>query len=184
MLNKNRRTTALKLNNLMTKSARESQEMTSDFSLNSHSFITQVADNLFFGGQIGATDLGTLQSFGIQVIVNLISSKLINLFQDYFVYENFDLIDDFENDICQQLQSITETIKRHILEGRKVLVHCRKGVSRAPTVVAAYLIRCNNFLIDRALSTVKNANPNVELKLWSEPALQELICWKEDLRMC
>ena len=44
-------------------------------------------------------------------------------------------------------------------EGRNVLVHCRLGVNRSVTVVAAYLIRCRGFTAEAALEFLKQRRP-------------------------
>ena len=140
----------------------------------SKSYIYKISKNLFFGGHCGANDFESLNSSGINVIVNLVSSKLFNSYQRDFLYENFDLVDDFDENLERKLRVIVDTIEKHISEGRNVLVHCRKGLSRAPTVVMAYLIRCKNRKFDSALEDVKSLNPLVDLNFWSEPVLREM----------
>ena len=44
-------------------------------------------------------------------------------------------------------------------EGRNVLVHCRLGVNRSVTVVAAYLIRCRGVTAEAALEFLKQRRP-------------------------
>ena len=66
-------------------------------------------------------------------------------------------------------------------EGGRVIVHCHAGVSRAPSLVAAYLMWAKNMTFDEALTCIRGgrpkADPNVgfrrQLKEWGEQCEKE-----------
>jgi protein-tyrosine phosphatase len=61
----------------------------------------------------------------------------------------------------QKLYSAVEWIRRVLLGGGTVLVHCHAGISRSPILVAIYLYTCG-FDFDRALDRIKGQRPIVQ----------------------
>ncbi len=56
--------------------------------------------------------------------------------------------------------------------GKKVYVHCKNGHGRAPTMVAAYLIKKGQG-VDEAISFIKTKRPSIHLEEVQKQALQE-----------
>ena len=70
-------------------------------------------------------------------------------------YRKVGLSDDGRND-CDQIDRAVDTLHELIQQGKRVLVHCRAGVSRSPSVVAAYLAKYQGHTFNSALEVVKN----------------------------
>ena len=69
-------------------------------------------------------------------------------------------VKDFNNVELQQcLPKCVDTLARLVGQGHTVYVHCHSGVSRSPTVIAAYLHWCLDWELDRALSHVRQCRP-------------------------
>ena len=81
-------------------------------------------------------------------------------------YRKVALTDDGGND-CDQLDRAVDTLHELVQQGHRVLVHCRQGVSRSPSVVAAYLSKYEGHTLNSALEVVQNgrkiADPNSAL---------------------
>ena len=56
------------------------------------------------------------------------------------------------------LESLSESIDREVNAGRKVYVHCHKGIYRAPTVAVAYLVY-KGLKKDEAVKQVRDRRP-------------------------
>lgn len=61
-------------------------------------------------------------------------------------------------------------IENAIGSGGKVYIHCSAGVGRAPTMAAAYLIRCG-YAADEALDLIRKARPFISV---TPPQMQRL----------
>ena len=60
------------------------------------------------------------------------------------------------------LEAAVHFVKSHVDAGRRVLVHCRSGISRSPALIACYLHECMGWSIDEALVRVKGARPQAD----------------------
>ncbi len=72
--------------------------------------------------------------------------------------------DDWQEDISQHFQQVIEFIDAAKANNKQVLVHCAGGISRSPTLIAAYLMwthgwKCNQ-AIDHIMARRKIADPN------------------------
>ena len=135
---------------------------------------TQVTSQLVFGEFSTAKDISLLDTLQIDVIVNLVSSKVENKFPQRFEYVNFVLEDCFFENMDQKLVEVAHAIHRQISSGRKVFVHCRKGISRAPSTVAAYLIIHQAMSYKQAIQRITLLNNNVNINYWLEDALENI----------
>lgn len=72
----------------------------------------------------------------------------------------------------EQLSFGVATIKKLVDMQKKVYVHCQNGHGRAPTMVAAYLIK-NGKTIDEAVDFIKNKRPSIHLEQIQKTALEE-----------
>lgn len=97
---------------------------------------------LFVGGVEEAEDWDTLTSLGIKNIINL--TKHCGCYPNDsgpFTYLNIPVMDIGEADIKSHFEKTNAFIDEARGRGEKVLVHCRAGISRAPTIVMAYILK-------------------------------------------
>jgi len=75
-------------------------------------------------------------------------------------------VTDFDAaDLQRRLPDCVAMLEQLLSEGHTVYVHCTAGVMRSPTVVAAYLYRCEGWQLGDAvahLERVRNCNPNMQ----------------------
>jgi len=75
---------------------------------------------------------------------------------------------DYAN-LLVHFPSACRFIDQALNEGGVVLVHCIQGLSRSPTVVAAYLMWSMRIHATQALEIVRNARDQI----WPNPGFQE-----------
>ena len=100
----------------------------------------QIFPSLFMSGYQSAQDLKRLKRKGISHVINLTAHYCPNLHLNDLTYSNFELSDTCNFDLTPFLNDIVDHIEQLISKGHKVLVHCKMGVSRAPSIIIAFLI--------------------------------------------
>ena len=79
--------------------------------------------------------------------------------QIYNFYHHYNLRDNSNQDITLELIEITDLLENLISNGNKILIHCKRGISRSATFVMGYLIRYENKKYEEAhdyLTNLKN----------------------------
>ena len=82
------------------------------------------------------------------------------------VYRNVPVIDFDDLDLTQKLPACVEALDDLLKDGHKVYVHCTAGVTRSPTVVAAYLHWRLPWSLEEALDRLqilRRCNPRGDL---------------------
>lgn len=72
-----------------------------------------------------------------------------------FDYCNVRVYDDEKTDLLKHWDNTFKYISRAKMEGSKVLVHCKMGISRSASVVIAYAMKAYNWEFDQAIKHVK-----------------------------
>ena len=69
------------------------------------------------------------------------------------------LSDHHLTNISQWFDLASEAIMQHLREGKKVLVHCRMGISRSASVMIAFLMKVNGWTFQQSLENVESKRP-------------------------
>jgi protein-tyrosine phosphatase len=72
----------------------------------------------------------------------------------------------------EQLDFGVSTLEKLVTMGKKVYVHCKNGHGRAPTLVAAYLIKKGK-TVEEAINLIKDKRPSIHLEEVQKNALFE-----------
>ena len=126
--------------------------------------IVEIAPGLLLGDYLAACNHNLLTDFQIDVVFNLTGS-LANKFPGSFIYETFALKDDAEVSIDVDIGLIIERIHHHIRSGKRVLIHCRMAISRAPSIAIGYLIRYSSLSFEAAYALIKAKKEDIEPNL-------------------
>lgn len=124
--------------------------------------MAEVMPHLFLSSHLPTGDEDLLQARGVTHVLSIghLPSKTIPEIK----YSYFDVKDDPKFDIKSIFKDCLRIIEEEKSEGGVVLVHCNCGVSRAPTVVIAYLMMTEKISYEDALARVKQVraivNPN------------------------
>lgn len=97
-------------------------------------------------------------------MVNLVAHRCPDHFPQHFEYFHFDLSDSPDAQILPQTTQILELLRLQLSLQKRTFVHCAKGISRAPTIAIAFLIRFHGLSFDDAFDFVRakvsHAEPN------------------------
>lgn len=133
---------------------------------------------LFVGNAKVAYDKDYLRKHDIKAIIDVSNSS------NSYPYKTrspptvlkLEINDTPTENILQHFETTYNFIYEHIEINRPVLVHCRSGVSRSATIVAAYLIQNQGITCEDALEIIQEKRPIVrpnpgfmaQLKLFQE----------------
>ncbi|XP_058444938.1 protein phosphatase Slingshot isoform X2 [Malaya genurostris] len=115
---------------------------------------TEIFEHVYLGSEWNASNLEELQRNGVRHILN-VTREIDNFFPGTFDYFNVRVYDDEKTDLLKHWDNTFKYISRARMEGSKVLVHCKMGISRSASVVIAYAMKANNWDFDQALRHVK-----------------------------
>ncbi len=135
--------------------------------------LTEVVPGLLIGEYAAACNESLLKKHEIHVIVNCVE-KLPNKFKTDFVYLDFPLEDNPTVNFDTNLHQLVDSVHHCITSGQTVLVHCRKGISRAPAVAIGYMIKYHGFTFDRAFDELRGKDPKIDPNIGLIAQLQKL----------
>ncbi|ETN67858.1 slingshot dual specificity phosphatase [Anopheles darlingi] len=116
---------------------------------------TEIFEHVYLGSEWNACNLEELQRNGVRHILN-VTREIDNFFPGQFNYYNVRVYDDEKTDLLRHWDNTFKYILRAKMEGSKVLVHCKMGISRSASVVIAYAMKANGWGFERALRHVKS----------------------------
>jgi protein-tyrosine phosphatase len=119
---------------------------------------------LYIGSYSATFDVRRLKSLGISAVLNLAGDKY-PLRHPVFEYASLRMPDSPCIDISPVLRVALDFIEANIAAGKAVMVHCVKGLSRAPTVACAYLMWKQSIDFTSAISIIKASFPEADPNL-------------------
>jgi dual specificity phosphatase 12 len=142
--------------------------------------MTEILPNLWLGGLDLIYDLEFLKENKITHVVSVIEDD-ISTSAMYTLHIKQMLVRIMDRDdapIADAFERAVAFIDEALTGGGAVYVHCLMGISRSPTIVAAYLIKRRQMTRDDALSYLVERRPIVDpndgfrtaLLTWSEQA--------------
>ncbi|CAH8495940.1 unnamed protein product [Schistosoma turkestanicum] len=112
---------------------------------------------ILFGSADVAQDLNLLQANHVTHVINLVSDLVPNYFPEFFQYLSLIVYDDLTfqlRDIIHCCCDFLNVVKQK--EGC-CFIHCEAGLSRAPSIVIAYLILIYDYSYEEAYNLVNNS---------------------------
>jgi protein-tyrosine phosphatase len=118
--------------------------------------MTHVWERLWLGSRRDAEELAIANPHRITAVISLCEACVTGKRRDVrYVHVP---IEDAEPVLGRQLDAIINAIA-HNIRRSTVLLHCGEGVSRAPSLTAAYLHHVGYRDIDSALAEIKRVRP-------------------------
>eukprot|EP00112_Aurelia_sp_Birch-Aquarium-sp1_P011105 Seg2342.1 transcript_id=Seg2342.1/GoldUCD/mRNA.D3Y31 product="Protein phosphatase Slingshot 1" protein_id=Seg2342.1/GoldUCD/D3Y31 len=122
---------------------------------------SKIFDYLYLGSEWNASDLEELNRLGVGYILNL-TREIDNFFPDTFQYYNVRVYDEEETELLQYWDNTYKFINKAKMAGSKVLVHCRRGISRSASSVIAYAMKSRGWSLKESMEYVKNCRSIVD----------------------
>lgn len=117
--------------------------------------ISEVIPGLFLGNKQAAADRELLRGKGI-VAVCAVGAR--QMFNDDLVYHHVSIEDDGTESMLRHFPVACDFIMAQRRRG-SVFVHCKGGISRSPTMVIAFLVRCEGLPLTVAMEICALARP-------------------------
>lgn len=122
---------------------------------------TVVEDSLYLSDMTAATNADILGKFNITHIVNASNGKVPNAFPEKYKYLNINVEDDNVEDITPHFQKVVDFLSS-TNDAKRVLFHCRLGVSRSATLLIAYMMHQFAMTLREAYDLVKSRRAKVQ----------------------
>jgi protein-tyrosine phosphatase len=141
--------------------------------------MSEIRSGLFLGSWRDAQDAELLKGHGITHVLNVAKevptsmSELQALESTDFTHMTIPLMDCHSEDIAKHFSDAYKFISEARRASLRVLVHCRRGISRSPAIVVSYLMRDEGMTFDEAFRAVKDKRSVVSLNLAFQQLLQE-----------
>ena len=124
--------------------------------------IIEIIDGLYVSDYSSLKDEHNLTVRKINTIINLTKKNCLNLYPTKYNYKTFNISDKANEEIIEEMLLITNLIHECLEREEVVLVHCFKGISRAPTMVIAYLIRYKGMGFEQAFDFVRKKSTGID----------------------
>jgi protein-tyrosine phosphatase len=137
--------------------------------------MNEIVSGVFLGNYASARDKDSLQSKGITHIL-IVASEFLPQYPADFSYHRLPIEDGPGQDVLSQFETTNGFISQALTSGGKVLVHCRRGMSRSATVVLAYVMNTLQVDLRAAMSFVRKRRPSIAPNAWFVEQLRVYEC--------
>eukprot|EP00668_Euglena_longa_P042012 GGOE01055367.1.p1 GENE.GGOE01055367.1~~GGOE01055367.1.p1 ORF type:complete len:189 (-),score=27.99 GGOE01055367.1:450-1016(-) len=120
--------------------------------------------SLFLGGISDAICKETLEAQKITHILSL-TMKADQIIQQDVTHKHVPMEDSADEDIASHFDECFSFMTATQEAGGRLLIHCQMGISRAPTIVIAFLMKHHHYSLANALTHVKAKRPIVSPRL-------------------
>ena len=145
---------------------------------------SHIIDNIYISGYKQSIDYSFLIGNNFTHIINCAggSQTFSPLYFKEFQYLKIDLRDDGSINILDAVKKLISFLRNINNENSKILIHCSKGISRAPALVCSYLMWKLNMDFQTAVDFVKEKRKCVDINLGFMFQLEDLSLHKDILR--
>jgi protein-tyrosine phosphatase len=130
----------------------------------------EISPHVFLSDEVAATTPEALRCHRIKAVLRVTWDAATKHVQEMYDREDvayifFPMMDRYDFDIRQHFAVTNAIIHAYVKQGKNILVHCAAGVSRSPTIVAAYLatvmlVCSSEQLLDQMARLRPCVNPN------------------------
>lgn len=123
--------------------------------------VDEIVERIYIGNFEAANSLRLMKDYGFTHVL-VAAVELPTPFAKTFTYMKVDvhdvLTENFRPHFDTCLEFIEEALK---VKSNLILVHCKQGVSRSPTIVLAYLMKYRKLSLARAIKLVSFRRPEI-----------------------
>jgi len=122
-----------------------------------------VLPNLWLGNLDLTRDFEFLRENKISHVITLLEHDYtsVELVTQGVIHMRIQIYDYDDEPIYDVFERTCDFISNALKKGDCVYVHCMMGISRSPTIIAAYLIKCCEMTAREALDHLQNVRPIV-----------------------
>lgn len=111
-----------------------------------NNYISHIYKNIYISNYKIAEELKKLSKYNIGAVLYIGNKQKKSTIIDQYTNNNINykflcMDDTIESDISECFEPSWSFINENIKQKRNILVHCCKGISRSPAIVAYYLMR-------------------------------------------
>ena len=123
---------------------------------------SKINKNIYVGSSPSKLGLFILEKRNFKYILNLrINSRNYKFINNLII---FNLpVEEFTSPSLSQLKVGTKFINEAIINNKKIFIHCREGVSRAPCFLIAYFIKYHKKSFKSSLNLIKKTRPFIKI---------------------
>ena len=118
-----------------------------------------IKDNIWLGNRYSALDNNFLRENKIRVIINC-SKNLEFIDNDSIIKIRVPIDDDLRTksnqDMFKEYIKIIPKLKKFIRKNENILIHCRAGMQRSASVIAAYLINKYGYSVQDSINFIQS----------------------------
>lgn len=124
--------------------------------------MTKLRDQLYLGSEADTRQTNMMMSAGITAILNVADDvpNTTNVCKSQIAL-HVPLKDNTKENPLWLIEHALTSLKLLLDEGKRVLVHCRCGINRSPTICALYLSRMEGRTFDECWAEILNLRPEV-----------------------
>lgn len=127
-----------------------------------HLEISKINNFIYLGSyEHPYTDSEEFQKLNIDVIINCAEEVNYPL-SDYTIFK-YPLFDDEYASMLEYMDAAIEKIHRCLSSGKRIYIHCVKGISRSPAILIYYLMVHKKFTFDQAQDLLKKIRPIIDI---------------------
>ncbi|XP_012376332.1 protein phosphatase Slingshot homolog 3 [Dasypus novemcinctus] len=119
---------------------------------------SRIFPHLYLGSEWNAANREELQRNRVSHILNM-AREIDNFYPECFTYHNVRLWDEESAQLLPHWKETHLFIEAARVQGSRVLVHCKMGVSRSAATVAAYAMKQYGWTLEQALRHVQELRP-------------------------
>ena len=123
-----------------------------------------IAEGIYLGTINDALSERVLERLNIGAVINCTKSLEFTGLEDIEKYR-FAVNDHVSDNISQFFDEASDLIERLRLEKKRILIHCAAGVSRSPTILAAYFMKTRGMNWRDAVQFIRDSRPCVDPNL-------------------
>ena len=122
---------------------------------------SQIFKWMYLGNFDTACNISDLRRLGITYVLNLAGECKNTLLPKNITEYHLKTKDLDDFDLIEYFEKANEFINKVRNSGGTMLIHCKYGVSRSPTFVAAYLTKYFGFSVQSALNYIRKKRPMI-----------------------
>jgi len=132
------------------------------YKLHYFSHPSQILNWIFLGNARNANNIEDIINFRITYVLNCALEVHDKNLPKHIKYYHIKLVDTPQTDIIPFLEKALDFIELARKNKKKILIHCKLGISRSPSILIAYLVKYMNLSTMTAFDFIKSKRKQIQ----------------------